>query len=177
MSAGEGGRAEAASGGRQAAADPGGGRDIRYGIVGFGLMGEEHCRNLLLLRRREGGVRVVGVADADPGSRDRAAAVAGPGVKVVDDVVDLLAATPVDAVVVATPNHTHRHVLDRLWDSGVHVLVEKPLCTTLEDCRWVCRRAHEHRGLVWVGMEYRYMAPVGRLIEEVDAGTVGRPRM
>jgi predicted dehydrogenase len=83
----------------------------------------------------------------------------------------------VDAVVIASPNHTHARVLDDVFQTGLHVLCEKPLCTTLEDARAVARKARSHPGVFWVAMEYRYMPPVARLIQEVRGGTVGRLRM
>jgi predicted dehydrogenase len=67
--------------------------------------------------------------------------------------------------------------LDAILGRELHVLVEKPLCTTLEDCLHVEQAAARHPGLVWVGMEYRYMPPVARLVEEVRKGSVGRLRM
>jgi predicted dehydrogenase len=68
-------------------------------------------------------------------------------------------------------------VLDAIFGRELHVLVEKPLCTTLEDCRHVERAAASHPGVVWVGMEYRYMPPVAMLAREVRGGSVGRLRM
>jgi myo-inositol 2-dehydrogenase / D-chiro-inositol 1-dehydrogenase len=55
--------------------------------------------------------------------------------------------------------------------------VEKPLCTTVEDCRAVAVAARERPGIVWVGLEYRYMPPVARFLREVRGGAVGTPRM
>ena len=78
---------------------------------------------------------------------------------------------------IATPNHTHAAVLADVFRTQKHVLVEKPLCTTLEDCLRVEEAAARHPGVVWVGMEYRYMPPVARLIDEVRRGTIGRLRM
>jgi predicted dehydrogenase len=150
--------------------------ELRYGIVGYGLMGAEHARNLKLLAERGFGVRLTAVADPDAGSRARAGRLGGE-VALYEGISDLLEAGEVDVLVVASPNHTHRAVLDAVWGRGVHILVEKPLCTTLEDCAFVSSRAAAHPGRVWVGMEYRYMAPVARLIEEVRSGTVGRPVM
>jgi predicted dehydrogenase len=146
------------------------GDPIRYGILGTGMMGLEHIRNLKLV---EGAV-VTAIADPHPTSRQWGRAAAGDGVQVFDDPRALLAEAPVDAVVIASPNHTHASVLEEVFRTRLHVLVEKPLCTTLEDCRRIEALASRHPGVVWVGMEYRYMPPVARLVEEVHAGTAGR---
>ena len=147
-------------------------RTLRYGLIGCGMMGVEHLLNLRLVP----GVEVAAVADPFERSRKWARDTA-PGAAIYEDYRKLLAETALDAVVVATPNHTHAEVLDHVLERPVHVLVEKPLCTTLEDCRRVEARAARHEGVVWVAMEYRYMPPVARLIREVRAGSVGRLRM
>jgi len=143
---------------------------IRYGVIGTGMMGFEHLRNLALVP----GARVTAIADPHEPSRRWGAATAGEGVEVYADHRELLASAPVDAVVIATPNHTHAAVLEDVFRTRKHVLVEKPLCTTLADCRRIEALAARHPGVVQVGMEYRYMPPVARLIEELRKGTIGR---
>ncbi len=146
--------------------------ELRYGVVGTGMMGREHIANISHLP----GARVTALADPHPPSLDAAAALA-PGAARFRDHRDLVAAGVCDAVVVATPNMTHAAVLDGILGTGLHLLVEKPLCTTVEDCRRVVEAASAHGGLVWVGLEYRYMAAFARLIDEVRAGAAGRVRM
>lgn len=147
--------------------------DVRFGVVGTGMMGCEHLRNLAALP----GATVVSVSDPDDRSRRAAATLAGEGVAVHRDHRALLEAGGLDAVIVASPNHTHRSLLDDLWDSGLHLFVEKPLCTTVEDCLAVRDRAAGHTGLVWVGLEYRYMPAVAALLHRVRTGGAGTPRM
>jgi predicted dehydrogenase len=150
--------------------------EVRYGIVGVGMMGLEHLRNLLALP----GTRVTALADPHPPSLEAARAVLAERARSVAtfaDHRDLLAAGLADALVVATPNHTHTGILLDALAADVHVLVEKPLCTTVEDCRRVAAAAEGHRRVFWVGLEYRFMPPVAALLAEVDAGTVGRVRM
>jgi myo-inositol 2-dehydrogenase/D-chiro-inositol 1-dehydrogenase len=137
------------------------------------MMGQEHLRDLLALP----GAEVVAVADTDSGSLEAARALLGRDVPAYPGARQLVENEDVDVVVVATPNHTHAAVLDDLLGRPLHVLVEKPLATTLEDCRALVRRAAEHPGLVWVGLEYRYVLPVRRLLEIVGSGAIGRPRM
>ena len=146
---------------------------LRYGIIGAGDMGCEHIRFLRQIPDAE----IVAIADPDAGSRAAAASLAAPDTRLFEDYGALIAAAPVDAFVIATPNHTHADVLRDVAGTGKHILVEKPLCTTLEDCRAAVAAAENHPGVFWVAMEYRYMPPVARLIEEVRNGTVGRLRM
>lgn len=146
--------------------------ELRYGVIGTGMMGREHIANVSHLR----GARVAALADPHPLSLEAASALE-PAAARFSDHRDLIDAGLCDALVIATPNMTHAAVLDDVLGTGLHVLVEKPLCTTVADCRGVLAAADGHRGLVWVGLEYRYMAPFARLIDEVRAGTAGRVRM
>jgi myo-inositol 2-dehydrogenase / D-chiro-inositol 1-dehydrogenase len=146
---------------------------LRYGIIGSGTMGREHILNLRLIPEAQ----VVALADSHPASLTSAVALAGREVATYDNHRALLERDDVDVVVIATPNHTHAAVLADVLATHKHVLVEKPLCTTIEDATAVVAAADRHKGLFWVAMEYRYMPPVARLIEEVRRGTVGRLRM
>ncbi|MCJ7438424.1 MAG: Gfo/Idh/MocA family oxidoreductase [Acidimicrobiia bacterium] len=149
--------------------------EIRYGFIGCGMMGQEHVRNVLALP----GARVTALADPHGPSIEQSVRVlADPsGVTIFEDHRDLLASGLCDAVVVATPNMTHAAVLLDVLETPLPVLVEKPLCTTVADCRTIVAAAQGRPGLVWVGLEYRYMPPVARLVEVVRDGGVGRVRM
>jgi len=146
---------------------------LRYGVIGTGMMGIEHFRNIALLP----GAELAAFADTHEESRRWARLAAGPAPRAYDDHRALLEDPRVDAVVIVTPNHTHRAVLEDAFATKKHILVEKPLCTTVEDARWAAERAARHPAVVWTAMEYRYMPPVARLVDEVRKGTIGRLRM
>ena len=148
------------------------GADLRYGFIGTGMMGREHLADVAALP----GARPVAVADTDEGSR-RSAREAVPGLEVHADARDLLERDDLDVVVISTPNHTHRAVLDLVWGTSLHVLIEKPLCTTIDDARHVRDAAETHPGIVWMGLEYRFMPPVHRFVEELRSGRAGQLRM
>ncbi len=147
--------------------------ELRYGIIGVGMMGVEHIVNVNALP----GARVVAVADPHGPSQAAAIEAADGPVEVYDHYEDLLADGGCDALVVATPNHHHIEVLGHVLTTDLPVLVEKPLCTTVEDCQKVVSWVGERSAPVWMGLEYRYMAPVARLVELVREGAVGPVRM
>ena len=156
------------------------GDPVRYGIIGSGMMGLEHLWNL----HHVPGAAVTAIADPHAPSRELTIAFDEGRNRITEfeDHRELLASGLVDVGVVSSPNMTHRAVLDDVLRSDVHVLVEKPLCTTVADCRAVLEAAAARRergcdAIVWVGLEYRYMPPVARLVQEVHAGTVGPPTM
>jgi predicted dehydrogenase len=136
---------------------------VRFGIVGAGI--------LRLLPQ----ARLTALADPTQTSLDWALREAGDDTVATFDTAEALAASGlVDAVIVASPNFTHRQVLVPLFAAGLHILCEKPLCTTLEDARWAVERAKAHDKVFWTGMEYRFMPPVAAFIDRVHSGEIGR---
>ena len=138
---------------------------IRYGIIGSGMMGCEHIRNIAAIE----GAEVTAIADSNERSRVWAQKACNPAWSpaVFENHQELLASGQVDVVVIATPNFTHREILDDIFETCLHVLVEKPMCTTIEDCRHVVERAEQHPGIVWIGLEYRYMPPIRAFLQEL----------
>ncbi len=143
---------------------------IRYGIVGCGAMGREHIENIKALP----GTLVTAIADPHAPSRDAAQALLESPAQAFEHHRDLLASGLCDAIVIATPNYTHIAILRDALATDLHILVEKPLCTTIEDGIEIMQRAQGRRGLAWVGQEYRYMPPVAEMVRMTHAGDVGR---
>jgi predicted dehydrogenase len=98
---------------------------LRAGVIGTGALGRHHVRILSELE----GVELVGVCDARP---ETAAEVATRhGTRVFGEAGELLRA--LDAVVLAVPTRDHAALACQALAAGVHVLVEKPMATTLEE--------------------------------------------
>jgi predicted dehydrogenase len=152
---------------------------LRYGIIGAGMMAREHVRNLALVP----GSSVTAIADPDPGSQEtcgrEVADRLGGTPKVFADHRDLIASGLVDALIIASPNDTHKAILDDVFAARVKlpVLCEKPIVTRAEDIAPLAAAARAHGRPVWTAMEYRYMPPIAELIGEVRRGTIGRLRM
>ncbi len=148
--------------------------EIRYAVIGTGMMGREHIANLDALP----GARVVAIADPNAQSLalgQRAARLDDSACFA--DYRAMLENASYDVVVVATPNHTHADIMTDVLPTGAHVLVEKPLGTTVAECDRIIEAAKGHRGIVWMGLEYRYKPAIARLVEEVHAGVIGTTRM
>jgi myo-inositol 2-dehydrogenase/D-chiro-inositol 1-dehydrogenase len=149
---------------------------VRYGLVGTGLMANEHLRNLAIVP----GAVVTALADPVESSLATAKTTLGAAADEAQTFADAAALAKsglVDAVIVASPNYTHRGVLEPLFDAGLPILCEKPLATTLEDARWVADRAAQSKAPFWTAMEYRYMPPVVEYIAQLRAGRIGTLRM
>ena len=153
---------------------------MRFGVIGTGMMGMEHLANIIALD----GAEVAALCDDwAPSLVNAQRELAVNGLEPVPrfgDHRELLDSGLCDAVVVATPNHLHTDIVLDTAAAGMPQLVEKPLATTLADCRRIidgfAALGHE-APLVWVGLEYRYMAPIAALIERVRDGAVGTVAM
>jgi myo-inositol 2-dehydrogenase/D-chiro-inositol 1-dehydrogenase len=150
---------------------------IRYGVIGTGMMGIEHIQNILALDN----CVVTAVADPEPTSLLRAQEAVGVDTPLATfgTAQELIAANLCDALVIASPNHTHHDVLIPSIESGLHLLIEKPLCTTLDDCREIVDLVRDRPAsqVIWMGLEYRYMPPLQRVMSEIAKGTVGDVKM
>ena len=155
---------------------------IRYGVIGTGMMGGEHILDLNHVE----GAAVVALADPVDSSIEWALGCveAGPGgaeakarVATYSDHRDLLADPDVDVVVITSPNHTHAAVLADALATDKHVLIEKPLCTTVDDCKRVVDAAADRDAITWMGQQYRYMPTPAAMLELLGAGVVGTTRM
>jgi myo-inositol 2-dehydrogenase/D-chiro-inositol 1-dehydrogenase len=145
---------------------------VRVGVIGVGMIGQDHIRRLT---RVLSGVDVVAVSDVD---RDRAQAVADglPEARVHATGEELVGDDAVDAVVVCSWGETHEQYVLAALDAGKPVFCEKPLATTAEACRRILvAEAALGRRLVQVGYMRRYDMAYRALREVVSSGEIGLP--
>lgn len=145
---------------------------VRYGIIGCGSMGREHIENIKAL----GGARVTALADPNPDSRTAALGLLqeAPQAPIAfEHHQELLDSGLCDVVVIATPNFTHIEMMRAALATDLHILVEKPLVTRIEDGLEMLALAKKRSGIVWVAQEYRYMPPVAEMIRLAHEGAVG----
>ncbi len=149
-------------------------KHIRAAVIGMGTMGTRHARSF----REIGDVAVVGVADLDLERAGTAAREAGvPEARVFGDYKEMLAALSPDCVAIATPDHLHvGPVLDSLA-AGCHVLVEKPLATTLDDCDAIVAAARGSNRAVMVNYTHRWALPYAYAYERAVSGDLGTIEM
>jgi predicted dehydrogenase len=121
---------------------------LRVGVVGTGALGSHHARVVAGLTE----AKLTSVYDLDPA---RAKAVGEPfGAPAAKDLEDLIG--QVDAAVVAVPTVAHAEVATRLLRAGKHVLVEKPITSTLEEGEALVALAAEKGLVLQVGHVERF---------------------
>jgi predicted dehydrogenase len=117
--------------------------------VGVGVMGSNHARVLSELP----GVKLVGVADPD---RKRCGQVAqNLGCEAFSD-TDALIRHGVDAITIAAPTHLHRDIATECASHGIHVLVEKPIASTVEEGNAIVAAARRAGVTLMVGHVERF---------------------
>ncbi len=93
-----------------------------------------------------------------------------------DGLEELCRTDAIDAVYIATPNHTHRGFVERVAPHGVHVLVEKPMAVTEEDCEAMIRVCDENKCKLMVAYRLHFERANLSAIELVRKGKIGEPR-
>ena len=83
----------------------------------------------------------------------------------------------IDAVYIALPNHLHREYAERAARAGVHVLVEKPMAVTEEDCQSMIEVAEENKVKLMVAYRLHFEEANLRAIDLVQSGKLGDPRL
>jgi UDP-N-acetylglucosamine 3-dehydrogenase len=140
---------------------------VRIGVVSFAHV---HAPAYASVLTSLAAADFVGLAD-DDASRGREAAERF-GVRYFEDARGLFEA--VDAVVVSSENKKHAGDTLAALESGVHVLCEKPISTTIEDARAMVRTSEETGRQLRVAFPVRYLPAVGQAREIVRSGGIGR---
>ena len=133
-----------------------GDRTLRIGVVGVGVMGSNHARVLAEIP----GVRLVGVVDPDRKQRDHVARALGcPTFEALEGLLK----AGVDAVTIAAPTHLHRDIATECAACGVHILVEKPIASTIEEGRAIVAAASRAGVTLMIGHVERFNPAVESL--------------
>jgi UDP-N-acetyl-2-amino-2-deoxyglucuronate dehydrogenase len=142
---------------------------LRTALVGCGKVGRIHAQALATLAESE----FVAACDVDSGRAESFAA--SFGVKPYDDVSRMLGESGAQAICIATPHPLHAEPALLAAEAGVHVLVEKPLAASLEDCDLMLEAARRRGITLGVISQRRWYEPVRRMKTAIDAGKIGRP--
>jgi UDP-N-acetyl-2-amino-2-deoxyglucuronate dehydrogenase len=142
---------------------------LRTAIVGTGKVAHLHAAALRSLPESDF------VAACGRPSQKLDAFGAKFGVGVYSDVRDMIDQARVQALFVCTPHQSHAEPAVAAAQAGVHVLVEKPLASSLADCDRMISAARAGRISLGVVSQRRYYPPCQRIRQALDAGRLGRP--
>lgn len=141
---------------------------VRLAIVGCGYWGPNLLRNLWGLPECE--VRVA--CDSKPERLEHMARLYA-GIRTTTEVSDVIGDPEIDAVVVATPVHSHFDLAKELIEAGKHTFVEKPLAASAWEAAELVRLSEERHVVLMVGHTFVYSPPVRRMKELIDSGNIG----
>lgn len=149
---------------------------IRVGIVGFHGRGKDHIEGF----RKVPGVRIVALCDVDSdvlAKEAKAFADRNEKVDTYSDVRKLLESKDIDAISIATPNHTH--ALIAIWgcQAGKDVYVEKPVCHNVFEGRKLVEAARKYERIVQAGTQSRSNPGVHEAIQYVRDGNLGKLKL
>jgi myo-inositol 2-dehydrogenase/D-chiro-inositol 1-dehydrogenase len=143
---------------------------VRFALVGCGAWGSHHARAIASLPE----ARLAAIVERNPESRQQAQA-EHPEVRVFADHREMLSGVEVDAVDVVLPTHLHHEVGMDVLAAGKHLLMEKPLASTIPQCAALVAEAGRRGKLLAVGHEFRLSALWGKVKELIAAGEIGEP--
>jgi predicted dehydrogenase len=144
-------------------------KTLGIGVVGLGHWGPNHVR----IFNQCAGARVVVAADLSA-DRRRHIGQLYRDVELVADARDVFNRADVDAVVVATPAKTHFPITRAALEAGKHVLLEKPMCTSLADARGLLAVAAANDRVLMNGHVFVYNAGIRYLHDGIAEGRFGR---
>jgi predicted dehydrogenase len=147
----------------------------RFNVIGTGIMGQEHMR----VTEMEGRGSIHGIYDTNPRSIESARQMftlhAPDRELVVYDSLEAACNDPAaDALILCTPNFTHMDIVRVAAKSGKHILLEKPMATTVADARDILSIAKKHGAVFQIGLQYRYKSIYREAIHEaLDRKSIG----
>jgi predicted dehydrogenase len=143
---------------------------IRIGVLGCGYWGPNHIRIFSSLGAA--GARMVAAADRDE-DRRRSIEDLYPWVRLEASAEAVLQDPGIDAVVIATPVHTHYPFARQALLAGKHVLVEKPFVTEVEQAEELITLAREAGRVLMAGHTFEYTAAVNRIRSMITEAGLG----
>lgn len=144
---------------------------VRFALAGFGAWGKLHAQSIA----DDPDAALVAIAAPSAASRAEAQALY-PQARIFADAQEMIAAADFDILDIVTPSHTHRDIAIAAMERGKHVLLEKPMAITLDDCKAIVAAARKHRVHLAVGHELRLSSQWGRIKKIIEQGTIGEPQ-
>jgi predicted dehydrogenase len=142
---------------------------INIGVIGYGYWGPNLVRNFFQVPQ----CNVKTVCDARLARLEPLVRLY-PTVERTPDFHEILRDSKIDAVVVATPVSTHYEFAAAALEAGKHVLIEKPMAASSEECLRLMELAAKHKKHIMVDHTFIYTAAVQKIRELVDAGELGK---
>ena len=144
-------------------------RALRTAVVGCGKVGHLHAKALSRLSES------VFVAVCSRNLQRAKQFAAQYNVEAYNDVEEMIAKSRVEALTVCTPHPQHAEPAVKAAQAGVHVLIEKPLASSLEDCDAIINAGRKKGVRIGTVSQRRFYTPCQRVKRAIEDGKLGRP--
>ncbi len=145
-------------------------KKLRVGIIGTGWIAEAHVAKY----KEMDDVEIVAGADLIPGKAEAFFKKFGvPNVRCFESHTDMLNSVELDAVSVCTYNATHAECTIDSLNKGVNVMLEKPMCVTVEEAVEIIRAERKSGKILSIGFQPRFDPNMKKIKEIVDSGALG----
>jgi Predicted dehydrogenases and related proteins len=143
-------------------------KQIRVGLLAYGAIGDEHNYAV----DASDGLFVAAVCDTNP-ERINAALEIAPDANTFEDADEMLASGEIDLVIVSTPPNSHYSWAKKALALGIHVVLEKPMALTTEQCDELMQLAAASQLLLVVYQNRRFDLDFLTIKDLIDKGEIG----
>ena len=143
-------------------------KSLGIGVIGLGAIGGNHVSMWKNLRE----ANIIGVSDLNQDLVNKT--IAGTTIQGYTDYRQLLAHPDLEAVIIATPDHLHKDITIEAAQAGKHVLVEKPIASTVEDGEAMIAAAKQANVKLMVGFTLRFVPHYVQARELIQSGKLGK---
>jgi glucose-fructose oxidoreductase len=150
------------------------GHRIRYAVVGLGWIAQETV--LPAFAQTENSQLAALVSD-DPTKREELGQMYGVKTYSYDQYEECLKSGEIDAVYIALPNHLHLEYTNRAAKQGIHILCEKPMAVTEDECEQMIRTCKENNVKLMIAYRLHFDKANLKAIETIKSGKIGEPRI
>jgi myo-inositol 2-dehydrogenase / D-chiro-inositol 1-dehydrogenase len=144
---------------------------LRFGLIGFGAWGRHHAQAITNTE----GADLAAISAPSDASRS-AARDSFPNAATFADYRELVQRDDIDVVDIVVPSHLHHEIASAALAAGKHLLLEKPMAVTLQQCDDMIALARRQNRYLAIGHELRLSSLWGKVKELVDSGFVGQPQ-
>jgi myo-inositol 2-dehydrogenase/D-chiro-inositol 1-dehydrogenase len=144
---------------------------VRFGLIGFGAWGQCHADAITKTQ----GAELVAIAARSDKSCQSAREIY-PQAKVFSNYRQMLERDDIDIVDIVLPTFLHHEAASAALSAGKHLLLEKPMAPTIQQCNDLLQLAKEHDRLLAIGHELRLSSLWGKVKQLIDDGFVGDPQ-
>lgn len=143
---------------------------MKFGLIGFGAWGQHHAAAIT----RAEDAQLIAIACKSEQTFAKAKK-AYPGVAVHRDYNELIRSPDIEALDIVLPTYLHAEVGEKALLSGKHVLLEKPMALSVEECDRLIAAAESSGKVLSIGHEFRLSSQWGAIKEIIAGGEIGDP--